>query len=339
MPLTNSTRRAFLKQAVVAGSAATLALAGGPDLGATEPAPEIVKKFKHPLRKAMMGRPDAATLRAAQANGFEAVETGDWDLDPVAAQRARDVAEKIGVRIHSVIRAWVPLDHPDPREVDKHAASIKRAILAAQGYGADTILLVSSLGPHDVKVIPEPWEFEIEMDDQGLVTRVVAGDNRRFQPYITAQNHATQASQKIMQRITPVAEKANIVIGLENVWNNLWVRPELFKKFVEGHKHPLVRPYFDCANHVKYGIPPETWIRVLGGAICKLHIKEYRLSPDKHSGVWTQLRENGIHWPAVRQALDDVGFNGIGTIEESGAWPRLPIEEQSRRFDLIAAGQ
>jgi len=123
------------------------------------------------------------------------------------------------------------------------------------------------------------------------------------------------------------------------VWNNLWVRPDLFKKFIDGHQHPMVRAFFDCGNNVKYGIPPETWIRTLGPCIIELHIKEYRNNPDGKSGVWTNLRENGINWPEVRRALDEVGFDGFATIEESGARPRVPLEEQSKQLDLILAGK
>ncbi|MCE9546828.1 MAG: sugar phosphate isomerase/epimerase [Planctomycetia bacterium] len=342
MDPTSPTRRAFLKQAALAGGAATLAFSGARHLAAaevkTEEAP-AVPTFKHPLHKAMMGAPTEAAFRTAKDNGFEAIETWQWDVTPDAAKKAREVADKVGVRIHSVIRAWVPFDHPDSKEVDKHVATVQRAVVAAANYGADDILLVSSLGPHGVKVIPEAWEFDIEMDDKGMVSRVVAGDNARFKPYIEAQNRATTASHEVMKRVTAVAEKVNVVVGLENVWNNLWVRPELFKKFVEGHNHPLVRPYFDCANHVKYGIPPETWIRVLGPSIIKVHIKEYRLSPDKKSGTWTRLRENGINWPEVRKALDEVGFESFGTIEDSGAKPGLPLADVTKRFDLIVAGK
>jgi hexulose-6-phosphate isomerase len=117
------------------------------------------------------------------------------------------------------------------------------------------------------------------------------------------------------------------------------VRPDLFKKFIDGHKHPMVRAFFDCENNVKYGIPPETWIRTLGKSVMELHIKEYRLNPDGQSGEWTNLRENGINWPEVRKALDEVGFNGYGTIEGSGAKPNLPLEEQAKRCDLILEGK
>jgi hexulose-6-phosphate isomerase len=321
-------RRDFL-----AGSAAFLgAAAGRTAAAASQAAP-----FKVKIKKAIIGSPDEASFKRAKDHGFDGVQLHSWNHKPDDARRARELAEKIGVQIPSLIRAWVALDSPKPEEVDKIVASIETALLAAEGFGCTNILLVPALGPK--VAIPPAHEFDIEMDEIGIVSRVVKGDNAKYQPYIEAQNRATKSSWEVMKRLTPIAEKTKVVISLENVWNNLWVRPELFKKFIDGHKHPMVRAFFDCANNVKYGIPPETWIRTLGKSVMELHIKEYRLNPDGQSGVWTNLREDGIKWPEVRKALDEVGFDGYATIEESGAKPNLPLEEQAKRCDLILEGK
>ncbi len=293
--------------------------------------------FKKKIRKAFIAGPDEASFKRAKDNGFDGVQLGSWNHKPEDARKARELAEKAGVRICSLIRAWVSLDSPKAEEIDKIVSSIETALLAAEGFGCSNILLVPALSPK--VAIPAAHEFDIEMDEVGIVRRVVKEDNEKYQPYIDAQNRATKSSWEVMKRLTPVAEKTNVVIALENVWNNLWVRPDLFKKFIDGHKHPMVRAFFDCGNHVKYGIPPETWIRTLGGSIVELHIKEYRNNPDGKSGVWTNLRENGINWPEVRKALDETGFDGFATIEESGAKPRIPLDEQSRQLDLILAGK
>jgi hexulose-6-phosphate isomerase len=315
-------RREFLAAGAVAG----LGLAAGP-------LPVSRKK----IRKAFIASPDENAFKRAKEYGFDGIQSGGWNYKPDDAKRARETAEKYGIQIQSLIRAWVPLDSPNPPDVDKHVASIETALLAAEAFGCTNILLVPALGPK--VAIPPAHEFDIDMDEHGIVSRVVKGDNTKYQPYIEAQNRATKSSWEVMKRLTPVAEKTKVAIALENVWNNLWVRPELFKKFIDGHNHPLVRVFFDCANNVKYGIPPETWIRTLGKSVMELHIKEYRLNPDGQSGVWTNLRENGINWPEVRKALDEVGFEGFATIEESGAKPNLPLEEQARRCDLILEGK
>jgi hexulose-6-phosphate isomerase len=327
--MTPMNRREFLK----AGAAAGLSAAVGPLPRAAGQEPAFKKKIK----KSFIAGPSEDSFKRAKDNGFDGIQLGSWNHKPEDARKAREAAEKVGVRICSLIRAWVPLDSPKADEVDKIVASVETALLAAEAFGCNNILLVPALSPK--VAIPPAHEFDVEMDEKGMVSRVVKGDNAAYQPYIEAQNRATKSSWEVLKRLTPVAEKTKVAIALENVWNNLWVRPELFKKLIDGHQHPLVRAYFDCANNVKYGIPPETWIRTLGPTIIELHIKEYRNNPDGKSGVWTNLRENGINWPEVRKALDETGFDGFATIEESGAKPRTPLDEQSRQLDLILAGK
>ena len=70
--------------------------------------------------------------------------------------------------------------------------------------------------------------------------------------------------------------------------------------------------------------------------IVKCHVKDFQLNPDGHGGEFVDIREGSINWPTVRQALDDIGYNGWMTIEGSGG---LALEEQNRRLDLIVAGK
>ena len=104
---------------------------------------------------------------------------------------------------------------------------------AAQAFGADAVLLV----PCRVggMKMPLPWEFVIDFDEAaGHVKRVVAGDNAPYADYIEAQNHATDTSREAVKRLIPLAERCEVVIALENVWNNLWVQPAFFAHFVRS---------------------------------------------------------------------------------------------------------
>src|SRR5258708_18604484 len=117
-------RRDFM----AAGAAAGLAAAAGPLAAAVRQDPVFKKKIK----KAFVAGPDEASFKKAKDNGFDGVQLGSWNHKPEDARKARETAEKIGIRICSLIRAWVPLDAPKPEEVDKHVASIETALLAAE---------------------------------------------------------------------------------------------------------------------------------------------------------------------------------------------------------------
>jgi L-ribulose-5-phosphate 3-epimerase len=296
-------------------------------------APARPASFKGKLRKAMIvGEVTEAGLGPLKAAGFDGVETSHICAEEEAA-KGRAAAEKQGMRIHSVLRGWMEFNSADPAKVEEGLAQTRQALRAAKAYGADAILLVPCrVGGMSM---PQPWEFEIAFDKPtGHVTRVVAGDNEKYAAYIQAQNQATDTSRAAVGKLIPLAEELKVVIGLENVWNNLWVQPPLFQNFVASFKSPWVKAYFDIGNHVKYA-PPQDWIRTLGPLLVKLHIKDFKLNPDGHGGKFVHPRDGSINWPEVRRALDEVGYDGWATIEDGG----LPMAEFSKRFDLIAEGQ
>jgi len=293
--------------------------------------------FKTTLHKALIGKPTEETLKGWKAAGFEGIESDVWQVAPKAAAAARKVAEKLGMKIHSVLYGWANFNRAEVAAKD--LADVEVALRACRGYGADALLLVPChIGPtkDSPMPMPEPWDFEIEFDEKtGHVKRVAAGDNSAYKAYIEAHNQAVDASRKAVKELIPVAEKTKVIIALENVWNNLWVKPAIFQNFIASFDSPWVQCYFDIGNHVKYA-PPEEWIRTLGKLIVKCHVKDFKLNPDGHDGQFVDPRDGSVNWPLVRKELDKLGYNGWMTIEGSGD---LSLAERSKRLDLIIAGK
>jgi len=315
------TRRDFL--------AASAAVSAGLLVGRSLPAAE----YKTKLRKSLIGQPTERLLSQWKAAGFEGIESTERAATVAEAATARKMADGLGMKSHSVLFGWANFNSPDPAAVDKDIAAMETCLRAAQAYGADAVLLVPCRT--GVTPIPQPWEFDIEFDEKtGHVKRVVKGDNAKYQAYINAQNQATDASRKAVERLIPTAEKCGVVIALENVWNNLWVKPALAANFIASFNNPWVKCYFDIGNHVKYAAPEE-WIRALGKLIVKVHIKDFKLEPDGHGGKFVHPRDGSVNWPLVRQELDKIGYNGWMTIEDGG----LSLDEFSQRLDLIIAGK
>jgi len=293
--------------------------------------------FKTTLHKALIDKPSEETLKSWKAAGFEGIESDLWQIAPKAAAAARKVAEDLGMKIHSVLYGWANFNREDV--VAKDIADVEAALRACRGYGADALLLVPCrIGStkDSPMPMPEPWEFEIEFDEKtGHVKRVAAGDNSRYAAYIEAHNQAVDASRKAVEKLIPVAEKTKVIIALENVWNNLWVKPAIFQNFIASFDSPWVQCYFDIGNHVRYA-PPEEWIRTLGKLIVKCHVKDFKLNPDGHGGRFVDIRDGSVNWPVVRQELDKLGYNGWMTIEGS---ERLSLAERNKRLELIIAGE
>jgi L-ribulose-5-phosphate 3-epimerase len=316
------TRRQFIKGTAAAGL-----------LSLMPHSPATAAPFRYRIRKAMIvAEVTPQAMEPLKEAGFEGVETTHVCSES-EAKKGRAVAEKLGMKVHSVLRGWMDFNSSDPGKVEDSIEKTRYSLRAAKAYGADAILLV----PCRVEGIPMPeaWDFKIDFDSKtGHVTRVVAGDNEPFATYIKAQNKATDMTKAAVEKIIPLAEELKVIIAIENVWNNLWVKPDLFRHFIASFSHPWVKAYFDIGNHVKYA-PPQDWVRALGPLIVKLHVKDFKLNPDGHGGKFVHPRDGSIDWPAVRRALDEVGYDGWGTIEDKG----LPLAEFNRRFDLIEAGE
>jgi hexulose-6-phosphate isomerase len=314
-----------------------LALTGAAALAVVSPAPVRGAEFKTVIHKAkIIRKPDETELRDLKAAGFDGVEVSYLFDDEAEAKRNRELIEGIGLKVHSVLRGWAEFNSEDPAKVSASYAITEQALRTAHWLGAETILLVPCrVSGVEGVTMPRPWEFDIEFDQStGLVSRVVKGDNAPYANYIALQNRSTETTKEQVRKLIPLAESLNVIIGLENVWNNLWVQPDLYRNLVASFDHPFVKAYYDVGNHVKYLRPVHDWIHTLGGLIKKIHIKDYALAADNHSGKFVHPRDGSIDWPKMRQALEDVGYNGWITVEDNG----LPLPEFAKRLDQIIAG-
>lgn len=317
------TRRQFL--------AASSATAGALAVGKLDAAP-----LRTTLKKALIGAPNEKTLTQWKAAGFDGMESRVWDIPVDQAVSARALAESLSMQIHSVLFGWAKFNSPDETVVSTDVERVKKALATTEAYGATALLLVPCR--LDAKVaVPQPWDFDIEFDEKtSHVTRVVAGDNGPYADYMAEQNRATDASRKAVEALIPVAEKTGVIIALENVWNNFWVKPKLAANFIASFDSPWVKAYYDIGNHVKYA-KPEEWLEALGDLIVKMHVKDFVVDKSRQNGgSFVDIRDGDVDWPAVRKCIDKIGYNGYMTIEGSGG---LSIQEQSARLDAIIAGK
>lgn len=119
----------------------------------------------------------------------------------------------------------------------------------------------------------------------------------------------------------PYAQEHGIRLLVENVWNNFLLSPLEMARFIDEIGHPAVAVYFDVGNVVRYGWP-EQWIRILGQRIGKLDIKDYSRTLEQNEGVrkgfQVEIGDGDVNYPAVRQALLELGFQGWATAEVPG---------------------
>ena len=242
-------RRGFLIGTAALATAGTPRFTRGEEAGA--------EKFKTVLKKALIRkRLTQDVVKTLKENGYPGVELMDKTVSEAEARAARRMAEDGSLQIHSFMGGWFEFNSKDPA---KRMASIeegKKNLRLAKAYGASVMLVVA--GRIGGMPMPKPHEFKPEFDSNSLMlSRAADGD---YPEYVRAQNDATKYAQDAVAELAPVAAELGVTIGLENVWNNLWVTPDFAAAFIRSFRNPWVKSYLDLGNHVRYA-PAEKWWR------------------------------------------------------------------------------
>ena len=300
-------RRDFLKTSVVGLTSVSLGLCE--PTPRPEQTPVAAASVQGSIKKAVkfgMIEEDLSILekfKLLQRLGFDGVEMdspSDLDRDEVIAAR-----DETGLPIHGVVDSvhWQKtLSDPDPAVRAEGLDGLKTALDDAHAYGASTVLLVPAVVKEDVSYAD-----------------------------------AYQRSQAEIRKVLPMAQDHGVKIAIENVWNMFLLSPLEAARYIDEFESEWIGWYFDVGNVVNYGWP-QHWIHTLGARILKLDIKEYsrekRDNEGPYAGFRVPLGEGDCDWPAVTEALADIGYEGWATAEVSGG-DTARLRDIAERMDRI----
>lgn len=144
-------------------------------------------------------------------------------------------------------------------------------------------------------------------------------------------------SQDALAKLAETAAGAGVRIGVENVWNRFLISGFELKRFVDEINHPALGVYFDVGNALQFGSPQE-WIQMLGQRIFKVHVKGFSQVVGNING-FVPLLAGDVEWPAVMQALQEIGYDDVLTAEISPykTAPFQAVYDTSRQLDAILA--
>ena len=232
--------------------------------------------------------PAVEAISWAKRLGFQAFElcVGEQGPTPITLTEAeataiRRHAEKEDIVLHSIASGmgWqVPMSSIDPAVRAKGIESNRKALQIGGWIGAKALLVVP-----------------------GVVDAA------------TSYDEALENALAGVQALLPDAERAAVAIAVENVWNKLLLSPTEMRDFIDQWESPWVGAYVDVGNIIPYGYP-EHWIRILAHRIRAVHMKDFRAAVATLGG-FVMLMEGDVNWPAVMEALGDVGFDGPLTAE------------------------
>ncbi len=295
-------RREFLKMSAV-GMAAAGTVAGAAGTSVFAAGDQVFKKAVGFGMVRVEGMSIMDKFKLVKDVGFDGIEMGaPNNLDDKEILAAQDAT---GLKIHSVMNSvhWKkPFSDPDPKVREEGMAGMKEALDKAKLYGAEAVLLVPA-----------------------VVNKEVTYAN------------AYKQSQEEIRKVIPYAEKLNVKIGLENVWNNFLLSPVEMARYIDEFESPIIGAYFDCGNIVRYGWPVH-WIEALNKRIVKVHVKAYsrKLQNEQgpRAGFRTEMGDDDIDWAGIAKALVKVGYKEWVTSEVRGG-DRARLEDVKQRMDNI----
>jgi L-ribulose-5-phosphate 3-epimerase len=250
---------------------------------------------------------DVLASQARISNQFS-IGACDWSIGMRGRTEALALAKELGldgVQVSMGSKNDLRLRQPDVQRAYREAASASG--LRIGGVALDVLNQV----PYKSDPRTEAWVSDSIDCTRALEARVILlafferGDLR----------NDPDGQAEVIRRLTRVARKAEdrgVILGIES-----WLSAAEHLRIIDAVGSPNVQVYYDVANSTQMGYNIVAEIRQLGRQrICEFHAKEngYLLGQGK------------VDFPAVRKAMDDIGYSGWIQIE--GAIPKgQPIRE------------
>lgn len=121
--------------------------------------------------------------------------------------------------------------------------------------------------------------------------------------YDDAYANAVRALKTIAQE----AEKLEVNLAVEFVWNGFLFSPLEMKRFLDEVGSTRIGFYYDPGNMAVFQFP-QHWARITGGHIKMAHVKDWK--GNALSGGWTPLLAGEVDFSAVMRELRAAGYDG-----------------------------
>lgn len=299
-----------------AGSSSAVAASGQQQSAASDVATQLQRSSKlYAMKKSInlwaFPYPQKMSLREclelAKRAGFDGIELNydlDSDLSPKSTRedfaKIRRTAEQIGIAISGLCSFlfWpYPLTSNNPQERARGMELAGMMTEAAHELGTENLLVVPG-------AVYMPWRADHDPT-----------------PNDVCERRAIEA----VQRLLPKAEKLGVYMNIENIFfNGFLMTPMEMVRFIDGFQSPFIRAHFDTGNIMMFQFP-EHWIPILGERIKNVHLKEFsKKSTDFTLESFRPLLDGTTNWPAVMEALDQVGYQGYLTFEYFHPYAHYP---------------
>ncbi len=206
---------------------------------------------------------------------------------------------------------WFPMEIPD-RDVLDLLRKVRNAGLEVSNV-SDGLLRKYPLAARDPKIRAQGFHVvERQLETAHLLGTdailVITGEVSDENPY----NELYQRLQNSLRQLAPRAEKAGVKIGVENgnSEDHFLLSPREFNQFLAEIDNPWVGIHLDLGNIHDTGFA-EQWVEILGPRITRIHVKDVMKRRGRCcDSVYTNLFLGDNDWPAIRNAMVKVGYDG-----------------------------
>jgi len=257
---------------------------------------------------------DSALIQT-QSNGFEALELSvsnegviNTNLSESECSAIRQKINDSGVFVDSIATgmSWGISPTSDDAEVRKNSIKLHQ----------DAIRVASHLDCKALLFVP------------GVVKSPIS-------PEIVRYDRALDRLREAINQMLPIAEKLDVDLCMENVWNGFFYSPIELRDFVDSFESDKLGVYLDIGNLIGYQQYPPHWIELLNSRIKRVQIKDFQENFDwTGSFSFCDLGAGDVPWKETVSALKSIQYKST-IIAEMLPWDETILSRTSVAMDQI----
>jgi len=154
-------------------------------------------------------------------------------------------------------------------------------------------------------------------------------------PEIVRYDRALDRLREAINQMLPIAEKLDVDLCMENVWNGFFYSPIELRDFVDSFESDKLGVYLDIGNLIGYQQYPPHWIELLNSRIKRVQIKDFQENFDwTGSFSFCDLGAGDVPWKETVSALKSIQYKST-IIAEMLPWDETILSRTSVAMDQI----
>ncbi len=248
-------------------------------------------------------------IKRVSSLGFKAIELIGWNQDfltnyytPTKIAELRQCLKDEGLEMSQFVSTPHDLSHPDPAKRDAAVDHWKRTVEVGVELGGKLINMVSThpFAMRDTVEIPRITTKPLVQTYATRNTPKGADWDQNFRDYVDA-----------VKRCAKVCEDAGVTMTLEPHPGRYLANHDGALRLLEHVNSPALGINFDPSHTFPMGDYPNISVYRLNKHIKHLHVSDN----DGVTNVHWRCGEGKIDWKAMFEALKEVGYDGVVSIE------------------------